>query len=472
MHHLFSTANCNNNCVAASLPIVVIGEIRYFTRAKSNKSIPSLPEARVEAVIINSEGEPAASYGSMMDNEALQANSPANNIYASTEDATSTYGSIYDEEQPPNAMKVVESPCYKISNEDPAVTKDDGCSVDSDFDPEISRMSIALTNTRNMRGSVMASLESVMYDEAQIRKEFESYQRVLPHPDKLLQEQHSVQMLRALLAEENIEPPRFLRFHDESEAINPHHALCCLLLKDYDSYTKGRGMRRTSLYRSLRCVTLEREETDTTSMTQMLSCGTLSPQLIHPAEVIKDQFYRAAPAIPLDVVKPHVLRHKIRDQGLPVPNYFLDPEDPKQFPPHIALLVILQDGEDESRKLDNVCYHIAFSVFAFIALCLRLVLEVIGGAGAIWGGAEVFALRRADNAEVWRWLSVAVGILCLLRFVTVNLPQAEDAGDILGPAGPWSLPFPSRLRAVCNHPFHYFFRAALAPVSVGSRKFD
>lgn len=142
-----------------------------------------------------------------------------------------------------------------------------------------------------------------------------------------------------------------------------------------------------------------------------------------------------------------------------MPNYFLDPEDEKQFPPHIALLVILQDGEEESRKFDKILSRILFAVFAILSLLLRITLEVIGGAGAIWGGAEVVKLRTADNADLWRWLSISVGILCYLRFITLNLPQKEDEGDILGPAGPWSLRLPVRLRAVCDHPFHYFVRA-------------
>ena len=143
----------------------------------------------------------------------------------------------------------------------------------------------------------------------------------------------------------------------------------------------------------------------------------------------------------------------------PVPNYFLDPEDEKQFPPHIALLVILQDDEKESRKFNSILHRFVFSLFAFLSLLLRIILEVIGGAGAIWGGAEVAKLRTPDNAELWRWISIGAGVLCFLRFVTLNVPQKEDEGGILGPAGPWSLRLPARLRAVCDHPFHYFVRA-------------
>ena len=250
-------------------------------------------------------------------------------------------------------------------------------------------------------------------------------------------------MLRRKIEQSNIELPRFLKYKSEG-GIKPHHALCCLLLSEYEAEKDRKEADKTRVYSSL---------------VRILSLGYLHRQLNNPAEFIRDQFGRVAHAIPTDVVTPPVLRKKIRNRGLPVPNYFLDPEDEKQFPPHIALLVILQDGEKESRKLDNILYRILFSLFALVALLLRIVLEVIGGAGAIWGGAECFSLRTTDNVELWRWISVAVGVLCFLRFVTLNAPQMEDEGDILGPAGPWSLRLPVRLRAVCDHPFHYFVRA-------------
>jgi hypothetical protein len=205
------------------------------------------------------------------------------------------------------------------------------------------------------------------------------------------------------------------------------------------------------------------------SLVRILSFGHLHSQLNNPSEFIRDQFDRVAPVVPTAMVKPSVLRKKIKDRGLPVPNYFLDPEDSKQFPPHIALLVILQDGEKESRKLDSFLNRFVFTVLAFIALLLRVVLEVIGAAGAIWGGSEVVKLRNADNKELWRWISVVIGILSFFRFITLHIPQKEDEGDILGPAGPWSLRLPVRLRAVTEHPFHYFVRA-LPPSSPRKKK--
>lgn len=312
-------------------------------------------------------------------------------------------------------------------------------SVDSNFDAE--------TPT-----GIKATLESEDYDAATIRAEFKTYQSVLPEPDKLLQDQHSFQLMRNQIQESDINLPRFLQYKFEG-GIKPHHALCCLLLSEYQKDE----LRQKQAWK-----------TSSPSCVYILSFGKLHRQLNNPAEFIRDQFNRVAHAIPTNVVLPNVLRKKIRNRGLPVPNYFLDPEDEKQFPPHIALLVILQDGEKESRKFKNIFYHVAFSVFALVALLLRIVLEVIGGAGAIWGGAEVFTLRTADNAELWRWISVAIGLLCFLRFVTLNAPQVEDEGGILGPAGPWSLRLPVRLRAVCDHPFHYFVRAL--PPSSATKK--
>lgn len=336
---------------------------------------------------------------------------------------------------------------------DQSLSYDDG-SVDSNYDPEIP--TITSTGSVDALGTIKTTLGSINYDAATIRAEFKNYQSILPHPDELLQQQHSFTYLRTKIEESKIELPRFLKYKFEG-GIKPHHALCCLLLSEYEAEKKNKGKNKNGIIYPW--------------LVWLLSFGYLHCQLNNPAEFIRDQFYRVAPAIPTDTVSPSVLRKKIRNRGLPVPNYFLDPEDDKQFPPHIALLVILQDGEEQRSRSISILNRLAFSLFALIALLLRIVLEVVGGAGAIWGGAEVISLRTADNREMWRWISIAVGILCYLRFVTLNAPQKEDEGDILGPAGPWSLRLPVRLRAVCDHPFHYFVRA-LPPSTPGRRKKD
>lgn len=327
----------------------------------------------------------------------------------------------------------------------------DEISVDSNFDPEtpaaLNARSSSMRATLDHSSSMQANLESAMYDAATIRSEFKTYQSILPKPDELLQNQHSFQILRNTMVKNNIELPRFLKYNNEG-GIKPHHALCCLLLNEYE---EGKNPE------------------DKGMLVRALSFGYFDRQLNNPADFIRDQFNRVAHVIPADVVKPDVLRKKIRNRGLPIPNYFLDPEDGNQFPPHVALLVILQDGEKESKHMKNILYRMAFSIFAVTALVLRIVLEVIGGAGAIWGGAEVFGLRTNDNRELWRWLSVGVGILCFLRFVNLTLPRQEDV-DVLGPAGPWSLRLPVRARAVTEHPFHYFFRATLPPPENPNKK--
>lgn len=291
---------------------------------------------------------------------------------------------------------------------------------------------------------IKTTLTSEEYDAATIRAEFKTYQAILPKPSRLLQQQHSVEKLREMMEDGGIDMPRFLS-HPYEGGIAPHYALCCLLLKDYPD--RG-GSKETG-------VTLLWSWT-----VWVLSFGLLYRQRHLPADIIYEQFNRIAHVVPGELIRPEKLRRIIRNSGLPIPNFFLDPEDDKQFPPHIALLVILQDGQKESDYLDSTFNHIAWFFFAFVALILRLVLEVIGGAGAIWGGTEVFFIRDAGNADPCRWASIVVGLFCFLRFVILNAPHHEDEGDILGPAGPWSLRSAARYRAVCNHPFHYFVRAS------------
>ena len=359
------------------------------------------------------------------------------------------YGSI--EMARPDQELAEEIPSLQI-----AATQDDD-SVDSNYDEPLQTLEnggiIGSPISKLSTAGVKATLESERYDADTIRREFKTYQELLPRPEQLLQQQHSFPVLRQKIIDAGVEPPRFLKYKSEG-GIKPHHALCCLLLSEYEAKQEERK-------RSCRGP----------SLVQILTLGHLHRQINNPAAFIRDQFDRVAPAIPTDVVTPHVLRKKIINRGLPVPNYFLDPDDDKQFPPHIALLVILQDGEKESRWLNNILYSLVLSTFALVALLLRIVLEVIGGAGAIWGGAECFGLRDATNAEDWRWFSVAVGVLCFARFITLHIPQMEDEGDLLGPAGPWSLRLPRRLRAVCDHPFHYFVRA-LPPSKPIGKKYD
>mmetsp|Transcript_19364 Transcript_19364/g.21639 ORF Transcript_19364/g.21639 Transcript_19364/m.21639 type:complete len:333 (+) Transcript_19364:79-1077(+) len=329
-----------------------------------------------------------------------------------------------------------------MSSFPPKIDDDDDSSNSSNEDIEK-----AMSKTLNEEGE-----EVYCYDAATIREEFRRYQSVLPKPDKLLQEQHSCEVLREIMEKNDIEMPRFLK--EEEGAVKPHYALCRLLLEEANKIKEKKNQCDVAV---------------SSCLVGFLSFGCLYRQNHVPADIIREQFGRVAHVISTEEVRPRVLRRNIRHRSLPVPNFFLDPEDTKQFPPHIALIVLLQDGEKESSHLNSALVRVSWSLFAFTALALRLVLEVIGGAGAIWGGSEVFGLRGEDNKELWRWLSIAVGILCFLRVVTLNVPRKEDGGDILGPAGPWSLRAPVRLRAVCEHPFHYFVRAQ-GPTTLATHK--
>merc|ERR1740129_1704033 len=212
-------------------------------------------------------------------------------------------------------------------------------------------------------------------------------------------------------------PRFFVKKHEGG--MTPHDALITLLREE-------RGILRKEIGASLLCSCLIR----------LLSFGNLHRQLRLPADVIREQFHLIEDLLPATSVDPQDLRKEITRKSLPIPNYFLDPDDPRQFPPHIALLVILQETENESAHMSCIVWDTLWSLFALGALVLRLVLEVIGGAGAIWGGAEVFHLRNAYNQMEWRVASIVIGSLCALRFIVLNAPQEEDDGAILGPAGP------------------------------------
>lgn len=63
-------------------------------------------------------------------------------------------------------------------------------------------------------------------------------------------------------------------------------------------------------------------------------------------------------------------------------------------------------------------------VIAILTLACQFVLEVFGGAGAIWGCAELVTLRKGGSSDPsWRfftYLALAVGICCLVRFLLVH----------------------------------------------------
>ena len=47
---------------------------------------------------------------------------------------------------------------------------------------------------------------------------------------------------------------------------------------------------------------------------------------------------------------------------------------------------------------------------------VKLILEVFGASGAVWGTSEVLTLRNTDTQDVWRCISSVVGLAFLVRF--------------------------------------------------------
>jgi len=56
----------------------------------------------------------------------------------------------------------------------------------------------------------------------------------------------------------------------------------------------------------------------------------------------------------------------------------------------------------------------------FVQLTVNFTLQVLGGCGAVWGCAEWLSLRGGDNNDNWRFASLAVGLVCLARWVMIH----------------------------------------------------
>lgn len=65
-------------------------------------------------------------------------------------------------------------------------------------------------------------------------------------------------------------------------------------------------------------------------------------------------------------------------------------------------------------------------------LCATFLLEVLGGAGAAWGCADVFEVRGGPNNNKWRVVCAAVGAACLVRWSLASFSDVRYLqGDVL-----------------------------------------
>ena len=73
------------------------------------------------------------------------------------------------------------------------------------------------------------------------------------------------------------------------------------------------------------------------------------------------------------------------------------------------------DGGEQEAAEEPCCAGVGLH-FAFECL-VKLVLEVLGAGGAVWGASDLTLLRNEKNQEIWRKVALATGAVFFLRWV-------------------------------------------------------
>lgn len=68
---------------------------------------------------------------------------------------------------------------------------------------------------------------------------------------------------------------------------------------------------------------------------------------------------------------------------------------------------------------DKFKSYFIFNLSLFYTGFVKLILEVFGASGAVWGFAEVLTLRDEDTVEFWRWVCLIVALLFFIRYLVV-----------------------------------------------------
>lgn len=79
-----------------------------------------------------------------------------------------------------------------------------------------------------------------------------------------------------------------------------------------------------------------------------------------------------------------------------------------------------------SFAIANYKNYIQFNLSLFYTGFVKLILEVFGASGAVWGFAEVLTLRDEDTVEFWRWVCLIVALLFFIRYLVVMYIFAID----------------------------------------------
>lgn len=88
--------------------------------------------------------------------------------------------------------------------------------------------------------------------------------------------------------------------------------------------------------------------------------------------------------------------------------------------------------KDHDKEALGILLHLVLVLLAVVVLVCQFTLEVLGGAGAIWGCAEIARLRKGGPVDpswdFFTWLALGVGICCLGRFLLVHpfFPNSTD----------------------------------------------
>ena len=133
------------------------------------------------------------------------------------------------------------------------------------------------------------------------------------------------------------------------------------------------------------------------------------------------------PASELHRRHPHEIRSLLEEAGSEVPNFLLDKDDDGHVAPHTAALELLLRN---SRTSPSRRPALPLVPAALMALICQVVLEVLGGAGAIWGCGELLRLRKGGNThpswDIFSWLAFVVGICCAFRFALIHHVSRND----------------------------------------------
>ena len=63
--------------------------------------------------------------------------------------------------------------------------------------------------------------------------------------------------------------------------------------------------------------------------------------------------------------------------------------------------------------------YLLFNTLIFYTGFVKIVLEVFGASGAVWGFAEVLTWRNEDTLEYWRYVCLAVALIFFIRYLVV-----------------------------------------------------